>query len=249
MKKAKDLPEQLGIIPILEAVLEVRFATDFPNDTVIGVVYKHFKDSFKNFEELPILALQPKERYEDTNLTYLPFCQMLSNDNKFALQVGQRVISIHCLHPHYDKWENFYNKVNHVLKEFNSLGISKEIEEVNLRYIDFFTEKNIPGYEFNKLNLSVKFGSLGMGDFFSCNSIFKMALADHNIQIFRGVDFALSGTSHNGDIIDIDSRLKDSKGISFEALAKKMVAAHNEQKEIFFDLIGEEVTKLLKPKG
>lgn len=242
------VPVELKTIPILEAVYEVRFDTDLPPDTVVGIIFNVFKSDFKDAVELPVKSLPLEVREKDLNLRYQPHMRMKSNDNKFLLQFGQRVVSLHFSAPHYDRWENFESKIIDVSEKIESLKVAKSFNRVGLRYIDFFEESIIPDYSFDLLNLSVSVAGRGQGESFSCSSTFIDNKAKHKVQVFKDHTITHLNTERTGDLIDLDTTFLDLTSIStFSEIASKTSEIHEEQKKIFFDLIGEKVTKLLEP--
>jgi uncharacterized protein (TIGR04255 family) len=242
------VPIQLKIIPILEAVYEVRFETDMPTDTVSGIIFKEFSSDYSDAITLPVKTLPVELRENDINLKYQPHMKMTSNDGKFVLQFGQRVISLHFATPHYDRFENFYSNIITVSKRLDKLNIPREVVRIGLRYVDFFEENLVTGYSFEKLSLDVDIAKKGAGENFSCSTSFTDSLAKHKVQFFK--DYAITHNSKEklGDLIDLDAAVLNVGDCqNFEDSAKRISPVHEEQKKIFFSLIGEEITKLLGP--
>lgn len=240
------VPKKLSIIPILEAIFEIRFESISPEDTNLGIIYNNFKELFSSPTSLPIMNLAVDVRSSDEAFKYQPYQRMTSKDGKYLLQYGQRVISLHCVNYKYDVWENFQEKINDVISKLMGLGIVTTINRVGLRYIDFLNEEEIKGYKFENLNINIDIAGMKYGENFSCSTVFKAKTGNHKTQIFKTIQITHESKNKIGDMIDIDS--------SFESVVKDLSQikatlplVHEEQKEIFFGILGDDVVKLLGP--
>jgi uncharacterized protein (TIGR04255 family) len=68
-----QLPKKISPCPITEAIVELRFESDIPNDAVFGIVYQDFKTDYPVLEDLPILQLPESIRKQDKALHYKPY--------------------------------------------------------------------------------------------------------------------------------------------------------------------------------
>ncbi len=241
------IPSKLNIVPILEAIYEIRFDTSSPEETNTGIIYNCFKSEFnEDVESFPIMNLPSKVRNSDKNLMYQPFQRMKSKDGNFVLQYGQRQLSLHCVDYSYDVFKNFNSKITEVTKRLIDLNIVSKVNRVGLRYTDFLSNETIPKYTFDKLNISVDIANMNRGENFSCSTYFRGKVANHKTQIHNTIEIEHKDTKKVGDIIDLDSFVFEEK-INLDEINKIINEIHEEQKEIFFGILGDEVTTLLGP--
>jgi uncharacterized protein (TIGR04255 family) len=115
-----ELPRKIKPNFIKEAIVEVRFDTDFPLDAIYGIVYNEMKNDFVEFKNLPILQLPEKIRLNESNLKYKPYYQLKKNN--YILQVGPKVISYINLEP-YLGWKKYFVEQKKILKKIMKLKI------------------------------------------------------------------------------------------------------------------------------
>lgn len=240
------VPKKLEIVPILEALFEIRFDTNSPEDTNLGIIYNQFKKEFGTPLNLPLMNLPVDVRSSDPNFKYQAYQRLTSNDGKYLLQYGQRVISLHCVNYKYDVFQNYQDKINDLIDKLAKLEIVSSINRVGLRYVDFLTEAEISGYKFSDLNLNIDLAGMGYGENFSCSTVFNAQDSSHKTQIFRMIQIQHDGQNKQGDMIDIDS-YSQSQITELEDIKTILPSIHEEQKKIFFGILGEKVTELLGP--
>jgi uncharacterized protein (TIGR04255 family) len=227
------LPKKIDPCPILQAIVELRFDSEFPHDAIFGIIYKEFKDDYPKVEELPILQLPEAVRSRDQNLRYKPFYK-LSKDKTFLFQVGARVISLISLKP-YAGWEKFFEKLHDILKRMDNLKILNFYSRIGIRYINGF-DCNI----FEKTNLSLNMKGQSLTD---CNtSINSEILTGKFTSTLRVANNAQVTTAAAaieasiGSIVDIDTYVENPK----EDTASLIETGHIEEKKLFFSLLKSE---------
>lgn len=240
------IPKKLKTIPILEAIFEIRFETNSPAETNTGIIYNSFKSEFENVENFPIINIPAEIRNSDEKLKYQPYQKMVSKDKSYILQYGQRQISLHCVDYKYDVFENFKSNIVLVLEKLETLDIISNIKRVGLRYTDFLNDKIVPGYTFEALNVSIDIAGMDRGNNFSCSTYFDGKRAKHKTQIYNSIQIDYKNEKMNGDLIDLDSFIEPAN-ISLSEIESTISSVHDEQKEIFFGILGETVTNLLGP--
>lgn len=238
------VPTKLKIVPILEAIFEIRFDTMRPEDTNVGVIYNEFQDDFHNVESLPILSIPQEIRAKDEAIKYQPHQKMVSKDGNYLLQYGQRQISLHRINYSYDVFDNFSGKIVDLVKRVQKLNIINTVNRIGLRYTDFLDD-SIDGYHFDDLNINVDIAGMGRGKELICSTVFEGKRSTHKTKIYNNVKINHNEKEKFGDLIDIDSFLGSS--ITLDKVRGELGEIHNEQKEIFFGLLGDKVTNLLGP--
>lgn len=227
------LPKKIEPCPILEAIVELRFETQFPGDAIFGIIYKEFKGDYPKVEELPILQLPETVRSQDPNLRYKPYYK-LSGGNNFLFQVGARALSLISLQP-YAGWEIFSEKLSDLLKRVSTQGVIDKYTRIGLRYIN--------GFEFNiyeKVNMCLKMEEHNLTNFetsirlqIPTNSFTSTLRVANNAEVRR--DNKVLATS----MIDIDTFLDNPGEVNIELLQK----GHLEEKQLFFSLLKDSYIK------
>src|SRR5271157_1686930 len=129
------LPKKISPCPIIDSLLEIRFATNFPPNAIFGIVYNALKGDFEKTENLPILQLPEPIRTVDPNFKFKPHFK-ISNKN-FVVQIGPDVISISS-YPTYLGWEIYSKEIFRILKIVNELLFIASVLRVGFRVINFF---------------------------------------------------------------------------------------------------------------
>ena len=106
-----DIPTKITPCPIVEAIAELRFVTNLPDDAVFGVIYNKFHDEFEGPEKLPVLQLPEAIRSQDPKLKYSPHYKF--NKGDYIMQVGPKVFSLANVND-YVAWDRFSEKIKEV---------------------------------------------------------------------------------------------------------------------------------------
>jgi uncharacterized protein (TIGR04255 family) len=227
------LPMKIDPCPILEAIVELRFDSEFPHNAIFGIIYKEFKNDYSKVEELPILQLPEMVRKQDQNLRYKPFYK-LSENKTFLFQVGARVISLISLKP-YAGWKTFSEKLYDLLKRIDTLGILNSYSRIGIRYINGF-DCNV----FEKTNLSLNMKGQSLTDYnFSMNSEILTGKFTSTLRIANNAQVTTTATgASKGSIIDIDTFVENP--IAIKDTVSLIETGHIEEKKLFFSLLKRE---------
>ncbi|MBU4185887.1 MAG: TIGR04255 family protein [Proteobacteria bacterium] len=237
-----DIPTKITPCPIVEAIVELRFVTNLPDDAVFGVIYNKFHNEFEGPEKLPVLQLPEAIRSQDPNLIYMPYYKL--HKSNYIMQVGPKVFSLANV-KEYVGWDTFSDKIKDTFEKLSGLGIVDRIERFGLRYINFFADINI--YEKSMLKIQLENKNLfknennltivmKTGDFAS-----KLILVN-NAQVKLQAPDKIA----KGSIIDIDVSLE--RKIKFEHINELIENAHKEEKKLFFSLLNPDFLKTFDPK-
>ena len=222
-----DIPTKITPCPIVEAIAELRFVTNLPDDAVFGVIYDKLCNGFGETEKLPVLQLPEAIRSQDPNLKYTPHYKL--HKGNYRMQVGPKVFSLANV-KEYVGWDTFSDKIKKTFEKLSELGIVDKIERFGLRYINFFADINI--YEKSMLQMQLEDKNLfkndnnltivmKTGDFAS-----KLAMVN-NAQ----VKLQIPEKTAKGSIIDIDVSLE--RKIKVENINELIENAHKEEKKLF----------------
>lgn len=233
----KNLPKKIDPCPIAEAIIELRFDTKLPKETLIGIIYPKFKDKYPNFNSLPITQLPVDFIESQPNLKYAPYYKL---DNKdFIFQVGPRSFSIVCP-KEYKGWPLFFQEIKWIFKQINELEIIKTPERLGIRYINFFKNLNI--FENIKTELSLGGHSLIK----NVNTLrTEFEVANYNC-VYQITNNSLLQGKESGSSIDIDLITQtDLKSANYEKIIDE---AHEMEKKLFFGILKDEFLNQLQPE-
>ena len=141
-----SLPKRVRNCPIIEAVLEVRFETEFDHDAVYGSVYSIVKSEWAKGEKLPITEIPTFIRDAEPTLKFSPHYRLTKGN--LLLQIGPAVISI-VSKPPYVGSEALFQEFNSVFDKLSEAEIFQKFIRVGVRYIDFFDNNIFDGLNCN----------------------------------------------------------------------------------------------------
>ena len=238
----KPYPTKLQPIPIVSAVVELKFSSIVPSEAVFGMLYAKLSDTFPNITKLPILQMPLEIREKEPNLMYLPNYELYNDDNIIKISIGPKVLAV-IFNKHeneYPGWTLYLQKeVQNIFKKAFETGIIGDIHRIGIRYTDFF-EDNI----FEHINLSVKQET---------NNIAKNEKIQLTRQVCEGLFIHQINISNNaglkifdeqiatGSIIDIDTYIEHPSREDFHSNYVRIIQdAHELNKEHFFKMLDEE---------
>src|SRR6266542_3852573 len=143
------IPRRLARNPIVDAIAEVRFSSNIPNDAIIGLVYTNLRGEFGKPEDLPILQIPAALREKDPNLRYQACYKFTKPGN--VLLIGPHNVAL-STYP-YSDWGAASPLLNQILSRLHSVGLFERIERIGLRYVNFFENLNILDHSTLTLNV------------------------------------------------------------------------------------------------
>lgn len=237
------LPKQINPCPINQAVVGIRFNSPLPPDAVFGVVYNKLKDTYKSFEQLPILQIPEAVRNNDTNLLYQPHYKLTRD--YYAFQVGPKVISLAITDQKYTTWESYYEEIHNVFEKIKEIDFIDNVVRVGLRYINFFADDI-----WENININVKIIENEIaGEEIFLRTI--LARDDYKVMLQAGNQLNLEENNRivgRASIIDIDTSIEKENINFFEDMNTILEKCHSIEKEIFFGLLKEEFKDSLNPE-
>lgn len=237
-----DIPTKITPCPIVEAIAELRFVTNLPDDAVFGVIYNKFHNEFGKPDKLPVLQLPDAIRSQDPNLIYVPHYKFHKGD--YIMQVGPKVLSLANV-KEYVGWDKFSDKIKETFEKLSELEIVDRIERFGLRYINLFADINI--YEKSMLQIQLEDKNLSKND---NNLTIVMKTGDFASKLIMvnnaQVKLQIPDKTTKGSIIDIDVSLENK--IKFENVNEKIENAHREEKKLFFSLLNPAFLKTFNPE-
>lgn len=235
-------PTKITPDPIINAVAEFRFESEIPPDAILGMLFNVVRDTYPNFQKLPIADIPEEIRMNDPQLKYAPCYQAVSGG--YQLNVGSRVVSL-SIQGDYKGWRgSFFPALQYIIEKLKKSGIIKNFTRIGLRYIDFF-ETDI----FDKITLSISLNNKPLvtkqkkfSALFEHDDLLTRVNIQNNSIIRRGEQ------ERFGSIIDTDTFLESACNSSFEELTTLIDKQHEISLTVFYDLLEAEFLKTLNPE-
>lgn len=241
MDNLVKIPIKITPDPILEAVVELRFQTNFPADAIFGLMYAKLNEMFPNsYEALPILQLPEAVRLHDKNLEYAPYHKF--RDDQFQINIGPKVLSVVCLSP-YTGWSKYFEKIQIIVDHFEELSCITNITRIGVRYIDFFDKTNL--FEHLKFRLHKFPFDIEQSSY---TTTFNFEKFKTNLQVSNTDQLQINGKLFSGSIFDSDTYVEKSMPFNKSEILNTISEAHIAEKKIFYTLITDEFIKTLNPE-
>ncbi|MBR5907042.1 MAG: TIGR04255 family protein [Bacteroidales bacterium] len=239
----KRIPIKLDNCPIVESVLEFRFDSHVAREVVFPILFSSINSDFQSPIALPTLQIPDSVKAMDPNLKDQPSYRLLLKENpNFSLQIGPRVVSF-SFNQNYRGWDAFQDYVISYFTRLKQTNIINRVTRMGFRVINFFewdifkrgTEVSIflQGKEipYRETTLRTKFIN---GDYQSV------------VNIINNAQLNSPSGKKTGSIIDIDTCLMNCENF-FQKLPEYMGKAHSIEKEIFFNLLNDDLIESFKP--
>ena len=235
-----DLPVKIDPCPIKEVVFELRFSSSIPEDAIFGIVFNQFKEDYNNTATpLPILEVPAIVRNQDPNLIFAPHYKMESE--LFNMQIGPKSISLVNI-GEYIGWDTFEEKILDMYERLTSISIISNIDRLALRYINIFPDVNI----FHNSSIGVMLDDEPLeSSTINLSTQLENNDVTSSIRVISGAQVQLSDETIDGSVLDIDSSMKNIINDSFNSSLKRI---HNEEKSLFYKIIGSEHLAALNPE-
>lgn len=230
------LPVKITPCPIIEAVVEIRFKSNFPQEAIFGILYNDIKTNYTGLKKLPILEIPESIRLNDVNLQYAPYYKL--NKDNFILQIGAKVLSI-AITEKYLSWNDFKNEILEIFRIVKQLNIINTIDRIGMRYLNLFNLDI-----FQKIKFKMQLDEKEIIN--TQKNIIRLELLNDNInqiiQLSNNSDFKISNRLLHGSIIDIDTFITniDSLDKVNESFFDVM---HEYEKKLFFSYLKDDFLK------
>ena len=238
------IPRRLTRNPIVDAIAEVRFSSNIPNDAIIGLVYTTVQDTFGKPEDLPILQIPAALREKDPNLRYQACYRFTKPGN--VLLIGPHNVAL-STYP-YSDWGAASPLLNQILSHLHRVGLFERIERIGLRYVNFFENLNV--LDHSTLMLKVRDVSIAKESITLRTETQSKGFIIIT-QIANRATAQVSGQSKNGSILDLDV-VKDHLELKREAVPELLIDLFKGANEIahsaFFNLLDENFVATFGPE-
>jgi len=238
------LPLELKHDTILEAIFELRFEPEPPNEAVFGVIYPIIMKKFQNLKHipLPILQLPNVVRNSDPQFKYQPL-NRLQGDG-LSISIGPHVVNFSIIKP-YIGWSNWKPSILDILNNLSAERIIKNVERTGLRYLNFVERDIFPliNVEIKIIDSTIKQASTAVRTEIPDGEYIKV------IQLTNGASINVNGQNKIGSLIDIDIiRNKNMQNYDFKINLETILdKSHTMAKQLFFDIIKKDFLNELDP--
>ena len=240
-------PNRLGITPIVESNLEIRFKSSVPNSAVPGMIYSALQKDYPEMEPTNILEIPESIRSHAPELQFAPLYRLVG-DKKVYVSVGSNVLSIYYNKEQrgeeYPGWTSYiHGEVLDICNKINKLNIISQTTRIGLRTVDFFESINI----FEKSELELNFDRNSILDDISAleRNIMKDEF-QNKVLIHSKVSRTVNSKIMHGSLIDIDTSLDLNYNL-FVSPDDVIMRCHKVNKTIFFDLLKKDFIDTLEP--
>jgi uncharacterized protein (TIGR04255 family) len=243
-------PKKLSPIPIVSAVVELKFDIKLLPDIIFGKIYAKLDKDFPKITPLPILQMPSALREQTEDLKFHPHYELSNNEDVFRVLIGPRVLSIvfNKTNKEYPGWDSYLKiKIEDVFKKVFEANVIENVIRLGIRYTDFFEKTNI----FEHINLSI--ADNDNKKIIDDNMQFTRRISDdifyHQIMVSNNAEIMFSTKPSMGSIIDIDTyidKLDKDFNSNYMCLIQK---AHKLNKHQFFNIIDKEyIDEKFNPK-
>jgi uncharacterized protein (TIGR04255 family) len=243
------IPVHLQQEPLIEVAWEIRFGAkdNLPLGQMLpGLLYQAFKTEFPQITRLPTADIPLPIAKANEMLAYLPSFRLEAGpDLPFVIQIGERMVSLNNRRP-YVGWSGFRARVESLIEQLQKTGLIKQPERFSLKYANLLQRNVLDSLA--GMNVALQ---LAGRDLISAPMQLRaeLHLGDliHVVQIMNPVDVVLGGNEKlSGVLIDIDTVGKGGEDL-WDRLMHDLDVAHEQSKQLFFDLLCEQTLNRLEP--
>jgi uncharacterized protein (TIGR04255 family) len=241
------LPKRLGIVPIIEAVAEIRFEEGKAGGGQLlgGVLYANLQEHYPEVRRLPISEVPMQVRQMDPGLRYSP-TQVLAGPSG-QIMIGDRVLAVSATSP-YPGWAGFREAVLRVWGFAAKNTLVGMIERCSIKYVNLL-EQPLGTDHLALTTLSIQ----AMGRSLSCEPT-HLRTEDSNGEVTRVMQVVSQASAQSpaevkhGLAIDLDIIHRGPIVDFWERREGLLDSLHEIEKRVFFDSLAPETLARLKPE-
>jgi uncharacterized protein (TIGR04255 family) len=227
---------------IVEATFEMRFQSTNAalSDLLPGILFAEFKGRFPRALRLPASELPRQLQQTDPELKYAPR-QGLANDT-FHVLMGDAVLQISNRRP-YIGWTEFKPTILSILAVLERENLIKDVERFSLKYTNVIEAKDILDIKEQNSYIRLK-GELGRHDLTSLLTIVRTEVQTKGylniVEIAPTTRIRTSKDVQVGGLMVSVDTIHNNPPSFFGNRDSLLDAAHDMEKEIYFDILTEE---------
>jgi uncharacterized protein (TIGR04255 family) len=245
---SEKIPVRLKKEPLIEAVWEIRFASDKKAvaDLIPGLIYKALPTRYPNTVRLPIADIPAQITERDPNLRYAPKIKLEGSNQ--AVQIGEHVLSLSCRRP-YSGWMKFSSDIRSLISVGRDTGLIDHLERFSLKYIDLIELDSQPNL--TRLNMEIRLSGIPISNEpVQIRAEIVEGEFIHIIQVVSPAEASLPAdkTKLKGVLLDIDTICFINPKGSWNEIETRLDAVHESSKKHFFNLLTAETIASLEPE-
>lgn len=235
---------------IIEAVLEVRFEmTGIPE-----VLFGRMADSpqWNGFQKrnMPAYNVPPQIRTLDPGLRYQPIMEMVDavEAPTRAVRIGPQVVSYHNFSK-YMGWSNFQPELEKVVTSLFKSADGIKVQRLGLRYLNALRSDRHRISSITDLNMSASVGGTQLHSALNINFLKRPSNAAIAAVKVATMDLVAGANIPENTTVFVDVDVYTPEGYSTRDPAEVrswIAAAHEHEKDEFFNLLTPETTKFLE---
>jgi uncharacterized protein (TIGR04255 family) len=242
-----ELPIKLGIEPLVDVVVEIRFKADMPVSTVLPGMLFNALPGTKSIERLPHAEIPAPIRHANPELRYAPTIRIVWG--QFLISMGDYSLSVACKIP-YPGWAAFKAAILQVFGVFTAAKFVQSVERCAFKSTDIIEKKH--GGPKDVMQLVLTAGNTDLTEtLFQVRSEIVDGDVLHIVLLASEASVALAtGGERVGMVIDTDT-IHDLGNVSLEEFSAKMSdhleLVHEKNKRMFFSYLKADFLKKLEP--
>lgn len=241
------LPKRLRKEPLIEAVWQVQFQPSTAGgEILVGVLYQNLRNDYPIFLRLPSADIPAPAVEMNPNLRYLAKFRLENSASPFVIQVGDRVVSLHCRRP-YAGWPRFKENILKLAEELKKSSLPFEPERHSLHYFDLLQIEPPPSLASFNLNIQIANRKV-IGKPLQMRTEISDGKYGHIVQIMTPVEIAIEqDRKESGALIDLET-FAEAKDDFWFTVCRDLDDLHNASKRMFFMLLTPEAITRLEPE-
>lgn len=219
-----------------EAIVEVRFISDYRYETLLGLFFDLFETNGYNVEE---------SEKNDINLSFenkiIPITLSPSfTKDDFRIKLTPRNFVFNII-GEYPLWPIFFQKIKEALNIIFSSKLINSFNRVGVRYVNMVENENI----FNKIQQSIR---VKIDNYTTKSTKINTVIhgVDYIANLNIGNDFKVKNKSVS--LVDIDVIFESKTSLNNDELIFKIDQLHSREKEIFLSILRPDYLNSLNPK-
>lgn len=231
--------------PIVEALCEFQFEPDTSWDLVMpGLIYDELRDEFPGRE--PDRVLLQTSGKSGPRVQYSEAISFLRKDERVAVLIGPNILSVNHLAP-YSSWEEFVPLIRRSFEVYRNVVEPKQLQSVQLRYINDITVPTGYSEIENYLNLRPFVGGNLPQSFRAFITGIQVPHENHRDSLKIEVQGSSEPESESIRVtLDLDYLLLETDEIDLDTVFDWLIVAHSRIEGAFESCITDEARGLFE---
>lgn len=247
----KRTPIKLGKDPIVDALAEIRFSTAVESGAsklLLGILFAKLREKYAVLEELPAAQLGPQLKSINANLKYVPEFKLTGEQG--TILIGDSAVALSLPTP-YPGWTKFKPLIMEIWECIKTSNLIKTIERISVRYVNLIEAP--PSQDHIGLtDVDFRIGHrVVKAETAQLRAEFKKGNQIGVVQLITQATATPTGGNQapkQGLVIDIDSIYQGPFDNFWGQSSDVLEAAHNYEKELFFEVLTEDTIQKYDPQ-